>query len=205
MGQGVGGALASHEAHGRQPMRYFDLIHDVSLPGRWDLDNPTDPRGQEVDPWQFTEGRPVEVAERLTIPVSAEGRPLDFSWAGFSIPIVSARAASIFTTLAPRDVQFLPVTVPGHPEPFYLLVCTRVVKCIDDERSTEVRYWKPEDGRPERVGHYRSVYRLRIDPAKVGEARIFRTWGWLEALIVSEDIKEALERLGAVGPKFKEV
>jgi hypothetical protein len=187
------------------PMRYFDLLYDVSLPGRWDLDPPTDPRGVEIDPWQFTEGRPVEVDERLTIPVGEAGRPLDFSWAGFGIPIVSARAASIFAALAPRDVQLLPVTIAGQPEQFYILVCTRVAKCIDDERSTEVRYWKPEDGQPERVGHYRSVYRLRIDPTKVGEARVFRTWGWLEALIISEDIKEALERMGAVGPKFKEV
>nr|WP_317987913.1 suppressor of fused domain protein [Hyalangium gracile] len=46
---------------------------------------------------------------------------------------------------------------------------------------------------------------MRIDPSKVGDAKIFRTWGWTVALIVSEDIKQALERAGVTGVKFKEV
>ncbi|RYZ15461.1 MAG: hypothetical protein EOO70_06775, partial [Myxococcaceae bacterium] len=46
---------------------------------------------------------------------------------------------------------------------------------------------------------------MRIDPTKAGDAKVFRTWGWTIALIVSEDIKEALERAGVTGMKFKEV
>ena len=63
----------------------------------------------------------------------------------------------------------------------------------------------PEDGRPEKTGKYRAVAGMRIDPSKVGDAKIFRTWGWDIALIVSEEIKEALERIGATGMRFKEV
>jgi hypothetical protein len=42
-------------------------------------------------------------------------------------------------------------------------------------------------------------------PSKVGDAKVFRTWGWTVAFIVSEEIEEALERIGATGVKFKEV
>jgi hypothetical protein len=46
---------------------------------------------------------------------------------------------------------------------------------------------------------------MRIDPSKVGNARVFRAWGWELAIVVSEAIKDALERMGATGTKFQEV
>ncbi|RKH74907.1 hypothetical protein D7Y21_41135, partial [Corallococcus sp. AB045] len=46
---------------------------------------------------------------------------------------------------------------------------------------------------------------MRIDTTKVGNAKVFRTWGWTVALIVSEDIKEALEHANITGVKFREV
>jgi hypothetical protein len=141
----------------------------------------------------------------LKIPIGRPGRALDFTLAGFSIPVVHIRVASVFTELAPRDVQVLPVDIQGQPDQFCILVATRLVRCIDDKASEEVEYWTPEDGRPEKVGQYRDVYGMRIDPTKVGDAKVFRTWGWTIALIISEDIKEALERAGVTGLKFKEV
>lgn len=46
---------------------------------------------------------------------------------------------------------------------------------------------------------------MRIDSSKMGDAKVFRPWGWTVAQILSEEIKEALERVGATGTKFKEV
>lgn len=186
--------------------RYFKLSDDLSLPKRWDLGHPVDSRGQELeDPWQFTDGRPLRIEERVRIPVRGMGKPLDFSHASFSTPIVHARLASLFTERAPGEVQLLPVDVDGQPEQYCILVATRLIRCIDDQRSTEVTYWTPEDGRPEKVGEYRDVYEMRIDPARVGDAKVFRTWGWPIALIVSEDIKAALEQARATGVRFTEV
>ncbi|WP_163786113.1 imm11 family protein [Myxococcus vastator] len=187
--------------------RFFDLADDMELQGRWLLGDPTTSQGQEVDdPWQFTDGCPVQVEARLKIPIDHLGRPLDFSLAGVGVtPIVHKRVAHIFAELAPDDVQLFPVDVAGQAEPYFILVATRLIRCIDDSASTEVRYWQPEDGRPEKVGEYRGVSGMRIDPAKVGGAKVFRTRGWSIALIVSEDIKEALERAGVTGCYFKEV
>ena len=187
------------------PHRYFKLTDDVDIAGRWELGEPVDPRGQEVDPWQFTQGMAVHVRERLRVPIKHPGKPLDFSFTSLATPVVHTQVATLLSQLAPDDVQFIPADIDSQPDPFCIFVATRLLRCIDDQRSTEVRYWKPEDGRPEKTGQYRSVYRLRIDPSQVGDAKIFRTWGWDIALIVSEEIKEALERIGATGMRFKEV
>ncbi|MFL5347146.1 MAG: imm11 family protein [Hyalangium sp.] len=185
---------------------YFDLFDDVYIPGRWHLDDPVNQQGQEIRTWQFVRGEPAHVDGRIRIPIYVPGRPLDFSLlAGATIPVVHARVAAVFAELAPGDVQLIPVDVDGQSEPYVLLNITRVVKCIDDEASDEVRHWEPGDDRPDKTGQYRSVIGMRIDPSKVGDARVFRTWGWSPAIIISEEVKQALERMGATGVKFKEV
>lgn len=187
-------------------MQYFRLSDDVRVSGRWYLDDPVDPRGGEVDRWQFESGLTVAIGGRLRVPLYRTGKPLDFSVTAVGgAPIVHARVASIFAELASTDVQLVPVDVEDQADEFFILNVTRVVKCIDDQASAEVQYWKPEDGRPEKTGNYRAVHGLRIDPSKVGDAKVFRPWGWLVVLLISEEIKEALERTGATGTKFKEV
>ncbi len=146
------------------PRRFYELSSDVQIPGRWYLGDPL-----EEDPWQFTEGGPVHVEDPLRVPIYKPGQSLEFSLSGTGIPIVHVRAAALFSELAPGDVQLLPVDVVGAPERFGILVATRLIRCIDNQRSTEVRSWKPEDEQPDKVGEYRSVHGLRIDgirPAK---------------------------------------
>jgi hypothetical protein len=189
------------------PTRYFRLTDDVSVPGRWELGVPVDQQGRELDDlWMFKNGVPVHVDGRLEVPIKSHGKPLDFSFAGIGVaPVVHVKVASLLKELAPDDVQLFPVDIDGQPDQFCILNVTRVVKCIDDEASEEVSYWTPEDGRPEKVGRYEGVHGMRIDPTKVGGAKLFRTWGWTIALIVSEELKEALERIGATGTRFSEV
>src|SRR6218665_1992725 len=188
------------------PNQYFDLTDDVYISDRWDLGRPIDEQGQKMEDWLFTKGEPATIEGRPRIPLrGGDGKALDFSEAGIGVPLVSARVAAVFAELAPKDVQLIPVDVEAHAEQFYILVCTRLVKCIDHQASHHLPYWKPEDGRPEKTGRYRAVHGMRIDPAKVGDAKVFRPWGWDVVLIISEDIKQALERMGAMGAKFEEV
>ncbi|KFE71255.1 hypothetical protein DB31_3385 [Hyalangium minutum] len=111
----------------------------------------------------------------------------------------------IFQRLSVRDVQFIRAEVDNHPEPYFILNTLRIIRCVDDARSEEVQYWKPEDGQPEKLGTYRYIHGLRIDASKVDHARIFRTWGWDIALILSEDLKQAIEAAGITGTRFVEV
>lgn len=186
--------------------RYFELNEDMSSPDRWLLRDPLDEQGKEVRARQFMSGEPTRFDGRLRVPVYHPGSSLDFTCVdtgGF--PVVTEKVARVLAEVAPGDVQLFPVEVESRPEPYFLLNVARRVKCIDDAASEEVHYWTPEDGRPDKVGQYQAVYGMRIDPSQVGDARVFRTWGYPRALIVAEDVKEGLEHTGATGLRFTEV
>jgi hypothetical protein len=119
-------------------------------------------------------------------------------------PVVHVKVATVFSELAPDDVQLIPVDVEGQPDQYLILVATRLIRCID-EKASKVRFWTPEHGVPDKVGHSIAVDDLHIDKAKVGIAKVFRPEGWEVTLIVSEDIKDAMERMGATGTRFEEV
>jgi hypothetical protein len=186
------------------PKRFFKLADDVNVPQRWHLTMPRDRQGLKVDDGQFMRGEPVHIKDRLRIPIELAGKPLDFTEAGISIPVVHVRAASMFTELAPDDVQLIPVDVEGHPDQYLILVATRLIRCID-EKASRIELWTHEDGVPEKVGQYFSVRDMRIEKAKVGSAKVFRCEGWMGPLIVSGEIKDALESMGATGTRFEEV
>jgi hypothetical protein len=187
-------------------MRYFDLSDNMSIPGRWMLGTPTDAHGQKVeDPWMFYRGQRLTDLGPLKLPVTVPGKALDFSLAAFAAPVVHARVASVLSELAPEEVQTVPVAIEGQPDSFFILVSTQLIQCIDEQASRHIRKWTPEDGRPEKVGKYRNVRGMRINPSQVGDAKVFRPQGWAIALIVREDIKETLDRIGATGTTFEEV
>ncbi|MFP2934115.1 imm11 family protein [Pyxidicoccus sp. 3LG] len=189
-------------------MRFFNLREDLYVPGRWYLDTPVDAQGQEVGSWLFTQGQPASVDEPLRVALYRPGKALDFSMADAgTVPVVHPRVAAVFQSLAPGDIQTYPIDVEGQPEPYVLVNAARLVKCIDDQASERVTRWIPKDenDQPELAGQYRNVVGMRIDKSCVGDARLFRPWGWPVSLVVSEDIKEALERTGASGMKFTEV
>lgn len=187
--------------------RLFSLDFDVYVPGRWYLREPTNLEGQEIaDIWAFVDGRPVDAPGLLRVPFSRPGRPLDFDKTTVGgTPIVSTRVASVFREMAPGDVQLFPVEVERQTEPYYLLNVARTVRCIDDAACEEVQLFTEEDDEPDRLGEYRSVSGLRIDKAKVGDARVFRLWGYHIPIIVDGELKEALERAGITGGRFEEV
>ena len=184
--------------------RFFQLADDLYVPQRWYLATPIDSRGRKVHDWDYISGIPVHVEGRLKIPIKIAGRPLDFSWALVSVPVVHVKVASVLVDRAPSDVQLIPADIEGQSDQYLVLVATRLIRCIDEEASN-VRFWKPEHGVPDKVGQYMGVDRLRIDKRKVGSAEVFRPEGWEVALIVSEAIKNALEAMGATGARFEEV
>lgn len=58
---------------------------------------------------------------------------------------------------------------------------------------------------PERMGQYKAVAGLRIDKSMPGGAKIFRLWGWPVAIVVSDEVRQALARIGTAGVRFEEV
>ncbi|MGZ3459487.1 MAG: imm11 family protein [Archangium sp.] len=185
--------------------KYYDLFDNMSIPGRWNLRGPVDSQGERIDTWQFKEGRVLDIKGPIRLSMKPAGIALEFSLA-MGIPVVHHRVVSLFERLGlQKEVQFIPVEVEGQTEPWFILNALQVIRCIDDARSEEVFYWLPEDDEPERVGEYRNVRGLKVDPAKIGDANIFRPRGWLVVLIVSERVKQAMEEEGITGTEFIEV
>ncbi|WP_257463606.1 imm11 family protein [Archangium lipolyticum] len=186
--------------------RYYDLFDNMYVPGRWHLRTPVDSQGEWIDTWQFNEGRVLEFQGPIRFPVKPAGITLEFTLSSFGIPVVHRRVVSLFERLGmQKEVQFIPVEVEGQSEPWFILNALQVIKCIDDARCEEVFYWLPEDNRPDKEGQYKNVRGLKVDPAKIGDANIFRPWGWKVVLIVSERVKLAMEQEGITGTEFVEV
>jgi hypothetical protein len=185
--------------------RFFSLFDDVYFPERWHLSSPIDAQGKEADDFgYFTQGHAVKDPGRLWMLCNVPGRPLDYSLGGLNVPVLHARVAEVFTTLASRDVQLFPVEIEEQPAPYFILVATRRIRCID-EAASRIERWKHEDGVPELVGQYASVRGMHIDKSQVPEdVMIFRPEGWEVDLIISEEIRAALERIQATGVKFLE-
>jgi hypothetical protein len=184
--------------------RFFDLSDDVYVPHRWHLATPIDSHGRKVHDWDFKRGTPVNLEGRLRIPIKVAGRPLDFSEAGIRIPVVHVKVASMLSERAPGDVQLIPAEIEGQPDQYLVLVATRLIRCID-EKASRILLWTHEDGVPHKVGKYRDVRDMRIDKVKAGNAKVFRPEGWSGTLIVTEEIKDSLEHMGAAGTRFQEV
>jgi hypothetical protein len=121
-----------------------------------------------------------------------------------SIPVVHVKVASMLAERAPGDVQLIPADIEGQPDQYLVLVATRLIRCID-EKASRILLWTHEDGVPHKVGKYRDVRDMRIDKAKVGSAKVFRPEGWSTKLLVSEEIKDAMDAMGATGTRFEEV
>lgn len=186
------------------PKRFFDLHDDVYYPNRWHLGMPRDDQHRMVNGADFRRGKPFQPPGRLTIPLEVAGTPLDFTEAGVSIPVVHVRVADVLAKLASDDVQLLPVNIESHPDQYLILVVLHRIPCID-EKTSRISLWTHEDGVPHKVGQYASVRDMRIDKTRVGNRKLLRPEGWATTLIVSEEIKEALERMGATGTRFEEV
>jgi hypothetical protein len=175
-------------------------------PGRWLLSDPIDEHGREINPWQFGKGRLLDLRGTLRFTQDHPGSALDFSLAGVGIPVVHGRVVPLFERLGlQQQVQFIPAHVEGQSDPYFVLNVLRVIRCIDEARSEEIHHWKPEDGSPEKVGQYRVVSGMRIDPSQVEDAHIFRPGGWRVVIVVSESLKQAMEEEGITGPRFIEV
>ena len=181
-------------------MRYYRLRDDVALPGRWILADPMTDQG--CDPFEFQCGLPVAAMEPV-VEVQTPGLPLAFSMTNLDVPIVTATLGERVASVAKRDVQRIPVRL-GTRTGYEILNSLRVINALDETRS-EFMKWTAADGRPDKMDEYRMVTRLRVDPHRLtADAHFLRLQGWLH-LIVSQAVKEAMEEVGCLGARFREV
>jgi hypothetical protein len=177
--------------------RFYRVLDAVEHPGRWHLRAPVTAAGEAVDPWQFTQARPLHDLPPLRVSVRYPGVPLSFTFAGFDIPVVSQEVQAALAGVG--ALQWVGVEVgdaPGASDEYLILNVLQKARCLDETRSQFTR-WMPHDGRPDRMGSYRMVTQLAIDPERA-PGDVFRVDGWEVALIVSDAVRSALEPFSGI-------
>ena len=187
-------------------MNYFRILADDNLfANRWFLDEPFAENGQEIGSRLFTLGKPYKGPPPNFVPVQQGGKPIAFNLAALDMPVVSPEISLIFKEIAENDCDFFPVTIKPNNVNMVIVNVIRRLECVDESRSEKIIRWEPKDNRPDRLGFYRSIRGLRIDPMKVNNHHIFRIFGWEISLIISEAIYSKIKGVDNLGVVFREV
>ncbi|HYO55195.1 imm11 family protein [Archangium sp.] len=187
-------------------MKYFELENDMGILDRWELGDPIDGSGQEIWHGHFSKGLPLSIQLPVRIGMYARGRALDFSTTALGVTVIHDKVKTLFERIGIQDqMQLFPITIEEQSDLYYILNLLRTIRCIDDERCEEVGYRTAEEGYEDGIGEYHKVVGMRIDSSKVGDAEIFRPWGWPVSIIISERVKKAMEVAGVTGTRFTEV
>ena len=186
-------------------MHYYRIMaDDQHYAARWHLGEPLTENGDEIDAREFRYGQPYEGPLPTHVPISYEGDRVAFLLSAFDMPIVSDEVADVIQEIAPHDVQRFPITVGEYIYGYEILNAIRVIDCVDEQLSGFTK-WGPGDGRDDKIGQYRHLGPLVIDPQRTGHHHVLRIKGSLVELIVSDEIVRALEGLPDLGIVFKQV
>jgi hypothetical protein len=186
-------------------MKYFRVLSDNdSFSDRWFLDEPVSADGKRIDAREFRYGVYYQGPIPTNVPIQKAGRDVLFTFAAFDMPVIGEKVARAVRKIAFEEAQYFPVQIDSLNLPFEIMnVVVREI-CVDESRS-EIVWWKANDGRPEKTGKYRMISQLTIDPRRTNDRHIFRVKDWEVALIVSEQIEEAIRGMPDLGVVFESV
>lgn len=183
---------------------FYEILADPDATTRWYLKSPLDPSGNEVDPRLFTQGVPVGSQPLLELPLRRNGDEVGFNFCDFDMVVTPAVLNAELETLVGTAIQRIPVMVEGRRDEFEILNICELVPCLDESRSLFTK-WSDADGRPEKIGQFRMIAKLKIDPVVAECHQIFRVAGWPIALIVSEKVKNLFEARKVSGIRYERV
>ncbi|MBD3640342.1 MAG: hypothetical protein HUJ18_05045 [Marinobacter sp.] len=184
--------------------KFYRVLADPKAVNRWHLKAPVTACGIEIDPRNFTSGTFYTGETSLDLQLRRLGQPVDFNFCDFDMLVVKREINSNLERNFGDAIQRIPVRIQNFQEEFEILNVLNVVDCIDEVKSEYLK-WEPQDGRPEKIGAYRMMTKLVIDPEKAKGHSIFRLDGWKIAVIVSDEIKKYLENRSVSGIVFQQV
>lgn len=182
----------------------YRLKPDHMLSDTWFLDEPLS-SGTQLDARAFTGAKVHEgPLAGIRFPVGRTGKPVSFNFGAFDIPVVDRAIYSALKDIVADDVQWIPSRVDGTDSTFYIMNVIRTPSCIDEAR-TEGHKWPATGSRPEKAGQYRGIVRLVLDERRAGPFKVFRVGGWKIALVVNDEVANALRRVPNHGLEFESV
>jgi len=156
-------------------------------------------------PWDLIYGRKIEKwSIRNHALCLKDGIREDFILSTVLIPIHSARLKTFIEEIAPGEVQYLPLKIykDGRKEieGYYIGNVLRIVDCVDKEQTHQDSESKARlPGRSGKPGAKDSIV---LDPALVGDAKIFRLKDWEFVLIVRDDVVKEIKKAGFSASRF---
>jgi len=141
--------------------KYYRLLDNVEAEDRWHLGFPKDANGKEINPEHFRFVDRVECCPPLEIPVVHPGEPLDFTFAALDMPIVSKRVIQVLEQFAPKDFETIDASVEQVYHTYVVLNLNKMIKCLDETRSEFTLWPKDTKTRPDKVGLYNQITKIR--------------------------------------------
>jgi len=186
-------------------MMYYRIVFDSQKDDAWFIHGPFEQNGSLVDD-QFFRTCLIysDFRSELRYRIRHNGESTSFTFASFDVPVINDQISHVFLECNPKDIQLISVKIEGKVGQYWILNVLKEVSCLDEKNST-IMWWKPEDGRPDKVGQYRMITKFKLDRQRIGDTRIFRLGGWKVALIVNDQLKQKLEQAGISGVRFEEM
>jgi hypothetical protein len=181
--------------------KFYRLLDDVNVPNRWHLGEIFEVEGTSLELWH---GIARYSEKPLTVKIDRSGKSLDFCMTSFAIPVAKTPLGHAIGAIAGPDLQRISVMIDGFRD-YEVLNSVRIIGCLDEANSIFTK-WTPKDHRHDLAGQYRMVTKLVLDPKRVpSDCHFFRLEGWHIALIVSQDVRRAMEDAGCLGALFQDV
>jgi len=167
-------------------------------------------RMQGLDPWDLLAGTPIDIWSRRNFVLCRKnGRREDFILSNHPIPVHSTRLKTFIEEIAAGEMQYLPIRICNYRgcmeeiEGYHIGNTLKIVDCIDRRQTPAV----PEIGNVTR-GMYRKPgekVNVVLNPAMIGDEKIFRIKDWEFLLIVRDDVVKAIKKAGFSAGRFTKI
>ena len=84
----------------------------------------------------------------------------------------------------------------------YLMNILPLVECVDDEKTESIVRWQAEDDEPDKIGQYRQITGLRVDPERLVGIDTCRVQDWEVSIIISQRVRMMLDAHHVKGVVF---
>jgi hypothetical protein len=184
-------------------MKYYELHPDFFDDAHWTLGPPIEAgTGSAGRVWRFIECQPVVEVGELVVPIAGKGQRVEINMTAFGAWIITPEVGQLIDTFVPAaDLQRIRCTAEDGT-PTEILNPLVSVDCFDPARSEGVIYFSKKD-RPECEGKVKWARRWLLDPARAAGNHLFRVKDDELRLIVSEDLKLAIQVRGFGGAVFQ--
>jgi len=183
---------------------YFDFSFGPGELNPWFFDAPTSKDGSHVNIWAFSAGKPYSDERELVSKIVSSGTKTSVVFGNYGTIFAEEKLGNLLAEKLKSRIQLIPVEVTGTDMKFVILNLLDEIECVDEGNSEFTKYEPSNQMRPDKIGHYRSFYKLMIDPAKVQGADLFKVKGWV-AVVISEFAKEIIEKYDPRGCAFLKV